>query len=830
VNVVSKASLAMLNPAHAMGIEAGPSWYEEKQRLAAGASPSPTISPSGSFAIDSPWAMESTPELEAFTSQEQESEKGGLGLILGAPAMQRKISSESVFEDDEPAYRRRPTINPSSAGSSTLSRLFTRKKPTPKGKPSGPSTPQMSWDVPHSAPPHMLSFDLSSPADTNSSLPRTPADAFITPLPTSISAPLTSGILKPPMSRKSSMPTLRDIRKATGSPLTVDIPLSHLDAADSFYWRSESPITPTLFTPSSSTSSNLSSKSFTATRSNSRISSMGRGAARKSSMESVPTILIRAPKIKQQQRYDPWDSQNMPPMPSHPSVASLIAEEKREEQKASLSTRRRSRSVDALPSGFYTGRGPIERSDSSQSQVSQAIRRSHGAVVGTASPKLLAKMSPAFLNIQSPERNSNLLKVVESPVVVNIMPPTPDLSSIEQETFEGAAASPSVRRSRSETEIAALIEGQQASNSMHWQREEQEEEDSDEETFLPYATGERFDDRSDSSSVNESPISVASRATSFDEDDAFGFARSMSTMSLSSDTSVDSDMSEEGSASVEDAKILSASSTMSSFSRALLVSPRLGGEFSGWSSQGGSSSSSEISSLASSTFSPSPPSATSKSSKRSSKRLSGMPSLSSGQSLASLMTISSSILDYGAEYIFPNDQTSNLSSPVELQGQMDGEDCLTPRLSDGFHSTNTTKPLVVRKNNQQKTQSDYHNGVLSPISPRPYPRAHNATSPHLELDLSLPLDLHEIGLGFITDEVPKRRGGDKPRVPSKSRARHTNAAEPKTPPTTTRRLSNIIKQERDNETFGLGLGLGLESAFNQSTVNKSSASSVGLAL
>lgn len=204
--------------------------------------------------------------------------------------------------------------------------------------------------------------------------------------------------------------------------------------------------------------------------------------------------------------------------------------------------------------------------------------------------------------------------------------------------------------------------------------------------------------------------------------------------------------------------------------------------------------------------------------RRSSKRLSGLPSLSSGQSLASVMTISSSILDFGAEHLRNSGEKSNLSSPVELQGQIEDGDCDTPRLSDGLFpatttSTNTTKPLNVRKASQPDYQQQ---GTFSPISPRPFPRAHNATSPHLELDLSLPLDLHEIGLGLEIDEAPKKR--EKPRVPLKSRARTTassqnnnSTGEPKTPPTTNRLLSRVMKEERENETFGLGLGLGLDS-------------------
>lgn len=877
INVVSKASLAMLNPAYAMGIEAGLTWYEahesdlnEQEALA-----SPSLSASGSSQLgiesSSQWTMEPTPELEAFNeSYEEDREEGGLGLILNAPTMERKPSNESVFEDDDlPIPSKRPIIAPiNTSNPKSLSRLFTWKRTTKGGKLSS-SPLSAPWEVPQSAPSHITSFDLNcheapSPIEATYSLPTTPLDNFTVPLPFSS--------IKKVLARKSSMPTLRDVRKASGSPLVNQKSFSPIETtvAPPFYWRPDAPRTPTLSTghtfPSNTPSSSTTSKA-TPTRNNTRISSMGRGAARKSTVEAAmtPSIMIKAPKKKQ--RSDPWDLENMPPMPTsiHPSVASLIEQEKQDEKIeeeerqtcpkstypatsseatslpsiAIYSARRRSRSVDALPTSFTFNSGfsladdhSWTQSTESEVETYQAIRFNVAGegrgIIGTASPKLLPKKSPAMSSCLSPQRPSLLLQVVESPVVVNVMPPTPDLGAIEQETFQGAAASPSVRRSRSENEIKTLMEGyadlkyQTSQVSVLKGLDLEEGQDSDDESSLPYASGERFDEplhrRSQStvSEMSDSDSSMVSEFTDGNGEEPFGFARSMSSMSLSSEASLDSEMSDEGVACVSSAKIMSASSTVSSFSRPHLVSsPRIR-DFSSWSSQSGSSNSGDTSmtSIASSTFS----------SKRSSKRLSGLPSLSSGQSLASVMTTSSSILDCGADLVRRGGEKSNLSSPVELQGQIEDGDCDTPRLSDGLFTTiatttttNTTKPLIVRKaNGSQTRQIDYQQqGIYSPIS-RPFPRAHNATSPHLELDLSLPLDLHEIGLGFSEiDEVPKKR--EKPRVPLKSRARTTAAVqkgtgEPKTPPTTTRLLSSVMKEEQDNETFGLGLGLGLDSA------------------
>lgn len=844
----------MFHPAHAMGIDAGPSWCDEEehawQERAAYHSTkeswphedgrgSPVMS---AGVVTAQWIMSPTPELEAFTSSEAGYEPrsdvsegaSALGITLEAATMERKASNESVFEDDEPVPNKRrpgPTINTAGGNmtsNSSLSRFFSWKR-TNKGKPAT-TLPPAPWEVPHSAPPQIETFDLLSlgpPAAFQGaggacSLPNTPVDGYMV-LPPS----------KKAVARKSSMPSLRDIRRATTSPLAKDVPLPDVATAVApFYWRSnETPTTPVLApcTPTlPSTPSDLAGGGRATPRMASRISSVGRGAARKSTVDILmPVVAIKSPKKKK--RFDPWRSPDMPPLPLHSSFSQTAVGEEQHSRGAPFTaarqTRRRSRSVGAPPTLSMFGTpplpSPVLESEEAVEDVGaeqDQVRRVKRGIIGRSSPKLFVRASPMMgttAMAKGRNRDGPQIDASQAPaVVVNVMPPTPDLGAEAHETFEGRNASPGVRRSLNEAQMSSLVEGHEYLSKEHDNVLELDKED---DSFLPYATGQSFGAVHRRSQSTVSDLSDFSTSTVSEDtdgvDEPFGFTRSLSSTSLSSEESSDSDLSEEE--GLQSATIMSASSAVSSYGRAQLVSPR-SCDFACWSSSGSSTSSGLASTSESDSL-------TSFANRRNSKRFSGLPSLSSGQSLASVMTTSTSILDFGSDSAHvcafkkssKGGDFSDLSSPVELQGQMDEGDCDTPRLSGGCNATmasvtHTTQPLMVRKHSSPATKDA---GVLSPISPRPYPRAHNATSPHLELDLSLPLDLHEIGLGFELNDPPKKR--EKPKVPQKSRARNSTAAgvgEPKTPPNSNRLLSSVMQDEWRRESFGLGLGLGLDSA------------------
>jgi hypothetical protein len=213
VNVVSKASLAMLNPAYAMGIEAGPSWYEEEGKRSAeeragrgqlwlSEGHSPTMSPTeftSQMQQSSSWNSDLTPELEAFllsgdaeySLQSSDAEEvgsdvssrgGALGVRFDSTSMQRKASNESVFEDDEQiaSSRKKSSTTTASGSSSSLSKFFSWKRPT-KGKNYLSSS--STWEVPSSAPPYIQTFQQAASYSSNagvgtSSMPTTPIDAF----------------------------------------------------------------------------------------------------------------------------------------------------------------------------------------------------------------------------------------------------------------------------------------------------------------------------------------------------------------------------------------------------------------------------------------------------------------------------------------------------------------------------------------------------------------------------------------------------------------------------------------------------------------------------
>lgn len=909
VNVVSQASLAMLNPAYAMGIEAGPSWQEEEEarwradraRRDGQGLTHPSIAPASSPRIKvetrSPWSMSPTPELEAFLTdepfehlmaQQDNDDIGGdaLGLTLHSTDMSRKQSSESVFEDEEPSpAKRRPNA---SSSSSSLTRFFTWKR-SPRNKNATSQAPP-PWD-PQTAPPPQIqyfdrpSLDTLSRKGVSSSSSTTPVDVFTKPLPSTDSL---SKVLTRTMSRKSSMPTLRDIRRAAANTSSHDIPLPEMkgiDTVSSFYWRSnDEPKTPTMasssgtLTPSSSSSTSLSGR-LTPQGSSHRISSLGRGLAspRKSTVEvpmtteysdaTSPTKNVAVKKKGPQlysSRNDPWSLQNMPPLPTNISIASLVAAEEEEEEQSRLQEtasssecssgsstatvipRRRSQSVGAILNNvaslpLLSLTSNVEAVDEGEVTTQQAIRAhvNNRSIIGTASPKLLLRETPSPI---SRIHSTALLNVTEPTVVVNVMPPTPDLGASEQETFESSSVSTceqrqevEVTKCQREEELTSLVEehcvitsGVGRDDSKTYQREDD------------YCSLQRSDSvRSD---ISQSTVASADTNMSDNMDEPFGFARSMSTMSLCSDSSSESDSTcshdtEEGEEDRDDCKeaqIMSASSTISSFSRAHFVSPRMR-ELSGWSNHhlAESNSGSISSSPSAKSFKSLPPSTdASPTCKRKSKRLSSV----AGQNLANVMTTTTENDSKAGPVEYRSGQ-DDLSSPVELQSQVDETDCDTPRLSGGPTMAgpliNLTKPLNVKKTTMEKQESPITT-ILSP--PRLYSRAHNAESPHLELDLSLPLDLHDIGPIVESRESSLHR--ERPRVPQKSRARTTmttmttmanhranSTGEPKTPPSGTRLLESVMQEGRHRESFGLGLGLGLglENAIENPMVTKNSS-------
>ncbi|PWN94043.1 hypothetical protein FA10DRAFT_283651 [Acaromyces ingoldii] len=460
--------------------------------------------------------------------------------------------------------------------------------------------------------------------------------------------------------------------------------------------------------------------------------------------------------------------------------------------------------------------------------VARRVQLNHGgSVVGVSSPKLVSLSSPRMSDSArlSPQSHSpsklgaaaSSLELKSSqegrcprpglqpqPVLVNVMPPTPDLGAGEEDTFEGETPSPSVLRTarqedqpdyddeEEEEEDEEVREEEAYSQMLEEQHDPWQEEQSTRNRSQSGFSTSTTSDGSSSSSLGLSFDATLSQDE--DEYEPFGFARSLSSSSLAS--SVDSDASEN-----ESAQIMVASSASATFEKATF----LGGASPSSSSGGGSNSSSgssvsptsaapspwSSSSTSTSSFSSGPSSVSSSSSSSNSgtnKRASrvGLSTLSSGQSLASVMTTSTSILDFGMDGLgltsFGNEldmreltekaakrRSSDLFSPAEIRGLAsqaeDEDDCDTPRLSGGnrFESSNATtqmklagiqptRPLQLRKNQlggqDFKSSPAQQGNVLSTPSSYRIPRGQSASSPHLELDLSLPLDLDDLGLGL----------------------------------------------------------------------------------
>jgi hypothetical protein len=956
INAVSKASLAMLNPAHAMGIETnwlddeaddhdwrtggsmesvreldvagtalGLSTYDSKYSTYVDTSPTPELA---AFAIsghtDSLYGDHDNLFRQAWNAKYD-----GDTLAEMSSDMQRMSSgSGSFFEDDDIIENSRPSRSLSrqknaidkpvqvgnaatSSGSSSLSRFFTFKRSN--GKPTNSrSTPVISspcWDVPASAPPHITTFEgIEHPVPPKASLdaaraecnsvPTTPLDNLVD-LPITSSSPSKMNLASRlrSMSRKSSMPSLREVRRMTATPglqqacsargaiASVQTALAH----DPTMLPSNFPAHARVVRPAN------------------RISSVGKGA-RKSAFDSVistsssnqsivltavaETDMVEVMPVQQSRRAPRkknkcFEAVGAPTVPPLPPIGHLLESRSTETVTLSASSsfdktqRRRSRSVDAImqpasnahalatlpslvtPEGLFDT--SIEKDDepspvtsyddcsmtTSQKQAQRVNLSNRPTVIGISSPKLVtlsprigqSESSPRLLH--SPSQTS--AKALAAPVVVNVMPPTPDLSADGHETFDGHHASPSVRRSVEMSEAyfsynRVILNAQQIDDNKA-ESDPAEKEDKvcglpsiddvrrHEGTHTHRRTQSTMSDLSDISSSAPSEASSSSLS-----DDPFGFARSLSMMSMDSNFSSSfghgadggansgSDSEDEGdeAISVAHAKIVCVSPS-ASFSRPQLVSPRAGALMSprgfGATAKTTSGFFSPPSSSNSSSSLHSPATGSVRSRKRdSASRFNALQTLSSVQTLASVMTTATSL--HGSDQASPINEKrrsasfSDLRAPAEIQDMINSigtedDDCDTPRLSHGFfESLQSTRPLNVRKGSApcgtvSLPKSSLSNAPmhisperatqvlptstpgLSPTPMRPYPRAQNSSSPHLELDLSLPLDLHDIGLGFeVEEDKPRRRnhrasgrGGagksTRPKLPVKARSRQS---------------------------------------------------------
>ncbi|SPO23749.1 uncharacterized protein UTRI_03720_B [Ustilago trichophora] len=277
INFVSKASLAIFDPRHAMGIDTGRDWYDSdchtpNSRSSSEHTSQRTAHRSEDTTPFNKWSTSPTPELEAFTGSMDDYTYTSSGAAGTTEMTRQPSASSSVFEDDrdvaETPSRRRfysrksaapsaistttvassyPTddilfsplgtkskaprsagagVAPSSASSSSsFARFFARKKKDKAPHLSGlasRSTPDLFDGVPQSAPPTTLTFEQSgfqfSPqrkASDSSSLHSSPSSLPTSPerqslrLVNDFSPSRTS-----PLSKKKSMPALRQIREA----------------------------------------------------------------------------------------------------------------------------------------------------------------------------------------------------------------------------------------------------------------------------------------------------------------------------------------------------------------------------------------------------------------------------------------------------------------------------------------------------------------------------------------------------------------------------------------------------------------------------------------
>ncbi|KAJ1026831.1 hypothetical protein NDA16_002128 [Ustilago loliicola] len=220
INFVSKASLAIFDPRHAMGIDTGRGWYEAdcntpESRSSFDNSSCRLARHSEDNDRGHKWTTSPTPELEAFTTSVDDVYAFGSSDAAHTTEMTRQPSaSSSVFEDDRdvpvtPTRRRflsRKSVAPSastssnssnpssyptddilfsplgnsakssrsagasvystsaSSSSSSFARFFARKKKDKAPSLSGlasRSTPDLFDGVPQSAPPTTLTFEQS---------------------------------------------------------------------------------------------------------------------------------------------------------------------------------------------------------------------------------------------------------------------------------------------------------------------------------------------------------------------------------------------------------------------------------------------------------------------------------------------------------------------------------------------------------------------------------------------------------------------------------------------------------------------------------------------
>ncbi|KAL9935480.1 hypothetical protein V8E36_005828 [Tilletia maclaganii] len=188
VNVVSKASLAMLNPRLAMGMESSDVFDSPDTRgsrewtavLANLKNANKPVWNDADSTASKQWTASPTPELEAFTMEEIMSANLAASSIQppAEPWVAKQFTDElqpsdlDAAEPEPQQVRTRERKLSSKSSNSTLSRLFSWKKGVKGGRPAWneddvpvPDLPQsysaVDLVVPHSAPPTVTTFDLS---------------------------------------------------------------------------------------------------------------------------------------------------------------------------------------------------------------------------------------------------------------------------------------------------------------------------------------------------------------------------------------------------------------------------------------------------------------------------------------------------------------------------------------------------------------------------------------------------------------------------------------------------------------------------------------------
>uniref|UniRef100_V5GGU1 Uncharacterized protein n=1 Tax=Kalmanozyma brasiliensis (strain GHG001) TaxID=1365824 RepID=V5GGU1_KALBG len=281
INFVSKASLAIFDPRHAMGIDTGDDWYASRSPETRSSFDQPSqhaLHRSENTIRNQQWTASPTPELEAFSAS---ADNHPYGSFSTTEMTRQQSASSSVFEDDrdvpEATSRRRflsrksvatgrattPTedllISPLSAktkanrnagagasaastsNASSFTRFFARKKKDRAphlGGMASRSTPDFFDDISQSAPPTTLTFEQSgyqfssSPqrkaSDASSSVHSSPSSLPASPerRPARVAHDASSRVRASPLSSKQSMPALRQIREAhsaAGAPQSRSI-------------------------------------------------------------------------------------------------------------------------------------------------------------------------------------------------------------------------------------------------------------------------------------------------------------------------------------------------------------------------------------------------------------------------------------------------------------------------------------------------------------------------------------------------------------------------------------------------------------------------------